>query len=139
MDLHVITQAVDAHLGQIVEPRELRHRKLEHIGKITSLIGISTLVLLAVAAFICLSISKIAGISFESFGFDFFAPIVFTVSMCLTVTGAALAGYRTIAKELRSSPRANLKGDSKTRTQLSKPDDAQGLESITERTTKLIE
>ena len=81
MDLQVISQAVNEHLGQAGNVLLGDEDRLTRWGKISTAIGISTLSLLALAAFFCLTISILFGLNFEKFGFAFFSPIVFTVSL----------------------------------------------------------
>ena len=139
MDLQMISQAVGEHSGQIIEIGDARDKELQRWGKITSLIGISVLSLLGIGAFICLSISKVLGMSFDDFGFDYFAPIVFTIALCLMVIGAGLVSYPNIRKELRRPLGAKRVGSADTTGQLGVSDRAEGMTSITERTTNLLE
>ena len=97
------------------------------------------LTLLGLSAFICLTISILFGLNFESFGFALFAPIVFTVSLCFIVTGAGLMSYPAIRKELQRPKRKKLSGSSLNTAELASAGNAEGPSSITEHTTKLLE
>lgn len=137
MDLQLISQAVSEHLDQAADTFESEDERLARWGKIASLTGISILCLLALGAFICLTISILFGLNFESFGFALFAPIVFTVSLCFIIAGAGLMSYPIVKKELQRPKRKKLTGNVNTAELASgKPE---GLSSITEHTTKLLE
>jgi hypothetical protein len=138
MDLQVISQAVNEHLGQVGNSLESHDQRLARWGKITSLSGVSILCLLALVAFICLTMSLLFGMNFGSFGFAFFAPLVVTVSLFLVFTGAGLMSYPALKKELRSPKRKKLPRSLNT-AELASAGSPEGLSSITEHTTKLLE
>ena len=139
MGLQVISQAVGEHQGQTIEKNEARPKNLERWGMITALIGISTLSLLLIAVFICLTISKVFGISFEAFGFDFFAPVVVGIAFSSIIIGGGLMSYPTIRKELRNLRPAKLTEKAQTTAALSMSNIAEQLPSVTEGTTSLLE
>ena len=139
MDLQMISQTVGEHQGQVIEKNEARQKKLERWGKITSLIGISTLSLLLIGAFICLSISKVFGISFDAFGFDSFAPVVAAIGFCSIIIGGGLMSYPSMSKELRNLRPAKLTEKAQTTAELSISNIAEQMPSITEATTNLLE
>ena len=138
MGLQVISQAVGEHQGQIIEKNEARPKKLERWGMITGLIGISMLSLLLIGVFICLSISKVFGISFEAFGFDSFAPVVAAIGFCSIIIGGGLMSYPSIRKELRNLRPAKLTEKAQTTAALSMSNIEQ-MPSVTEGTTNLLE
>jgi hypothetical protein len=139
MDLQMISQAVGEHLGQIIEESKARQRKLERWGTVTGLIGVSMLALLLIGFLICLAVSKVAGISIDAFGFDSFAPVVGAIGLCLTISGAGLAGYPSIRKELGKLRPAKLTGKAQTTAELLEANKGEQAPSITERTTNLLE
>jgi len=138
MDLQMISQTVGQHLGQMIEKNEARKKKQERWGKITGLIGISILSLLLMGVFICLSISKVFGISFEAFGFDSFAPVVVAIAFCSIIIGGGLMSYPRISKELRNRRPVKLT-ERRTTAELSISNIAEQIPSITEVTTTLLE
>jgi hypothetical protein len=139
MGLQMISQAVGEHQGQIVEKNEARRKKLERRGMITGLIGISMLSLLLIGAFICLTISKVFGISFEAFGFDSFAPVVAAIGFSSIIIGGGLMAYPSISKELRNLRPAKLTEKAQTTAALSISNIAEQIPSVTEGTTNLLE
>ena len=139
MGLQLISQAVGEHQGQFIEKNEAQKKKLERWGKITSLLGISTLSLLLIGVFICLTISKIFGISFEAFGFDFFAPVVVAIGFSSIIIGGGLIGYPSISKELSNLRPAKLTEKAQRTSALSISNIAQQMPSVTEGTTNLLE
>src|SRR5258705_7895829 len=139
MGLQMISQAVGEHQGQIVEKKEARRKKLERRGMITGLIGISMLSLLLIGAFICLTISKVFGISFEAFGFDSFAPVVAAIGFSSIIIGGGLMAYPSISKELGNLRPAKLTEKAQTTAALSISNIAEQIPSVTEGTTNLLE
>ena len=139
MGLQVISQAVGEHQGQTIEKNGARPKKLERGGMITGLIGISMLSLLIIGAFICLTISKVFGISFEAFGFDAFAPVVVAIAFSSIIIGAGLIAYPSIRKELRNLRPAKLTDKAQTTAALPMSNIAEQLPSVTEGTTSLLE
>ena len=139
MGLQVISQAVGEHQGQFIEKNEARPKKLERRGMITALIGISTLSLLLIGVFICLTISKLFGISFDAFGFDTFAPVVVGIAFSSIIIGGGLMSYPTIRKELRNLRPAKLTEKAQTTAALSMSNIAEQMPSVTEGTTNLLE
>ena len=138
MGLQVISQAVGEHQGQFIEKNEARPKKLERRGMITALIGISTLSLLLIGVFICLTISKLFGISFDAFGFDTFAPVVVGIAFSSIIIGGGLMSYPTIRKELRNLRPPKLTEKAQTTAALSMSNIEQ-MPSVTEGTTNLLE
>jgi hypothetical protein len=139
MGLQMISQAVGEHQGQIIEKNEARQKKLHRWGKITTLTGISTLSLLLIGVFICLTISMVFGMSFDAFGFDSFAPVVAAIGFSTIIIGGGLMSYPTISKELRNLRPAKLTEKAQTTAGLSISNIAEQMPSVTEGTTNLLE
>jgi len=137
MGLQVISQAVGEYQGQFIEKNEARQKNLERWGKITALFGISTLSLLLMGVFICLTISKIFGISFDAFGFDSFAPVVVGIAFSSIIIGGGLISYPSISKELRRPAKLTEKAQTTAALSLSNIDEQ--MPSVTEGTTNLLE
>jgi hypothetical protein len=135
MDLQMIFLEVGKHLGQIIQKSEALLKNLERWGTITGLIGLSMLALFAIGFIICFAISKVFGMDIDAFGFETFAPVVFTIAICLMMTGLALRGY---SKEQGKPRPAKLTGKAQTTAELSVSNDSEQMPSITECTTNLL-
>lgn len=138
MTLQLVSQAVAEHLGDNANPTDRGHEKLARYGKITGLIGIGMVILLLISTFACLAISKVFGLNFESFGFDFFAPIVLAIALPLLFAGATMAIYPIIAKEFSHLKTAELPQVELT-GKLPAQSHQESLSSITEYTPELLE
>ncbi len=135
MALHTISEAVGKHLDQNTEETDRKKTQLQRWAAITGFTALAMFTLLVIGAFICLSISKLAGIRFESFSFDYFAPIVMTVAFLLGLTAGGLMIYLEKIPKLRSSKQ---KGKAQTTARLTAHTLAESTPSITESTTELL-
>jgi hypothetical protein len=139
MDLQLISQSVAEHFGEITQAPEDRRLRLDYLGKLILLTGLSLLTLLLISALICVAISNIFGLRFEDFGFNTIGPVVAPIALLLTLVGAGMAIGPQIIKQLSISksqqptpPRAE------TTRKLSSGQEVGSMESITARTTELL-
>ena len=138
MNLQSTSDAVAQHTHQVIDADWQREKRVERWGRITGLIGVVIIVLLIVSALTCVSISKIFGLNFDNFGFDYIAPVVVSIGLLTMILAAALLSYPKL-KGNGSGSRSDKAKSLVRATSTEMPSLAEPLSSVTENTTRTLD